>query len=39
VGGNQFEYEDQDPTIHRTYVERSAANGVQVRMDEFPVRV
>ena len=24
-GGNQIEYEDQDPTIHRTYVERCAA--------------
>ena len=38
-GGNQIEYEDQDPKIHRTYVERCAANGVQVRMDGFPVRV
>ena len=37
--GNQIEYEDQDPTIHRTYVERCASNGVKVRMDEFPVRV
>jgi mannose-6-phosphate isomerase-like protein (cupin superfamily) len=38
-GGNQIEYEDQDPTIHRTYVERCAARGVQVKMDEFNVRV
>lgn len=38
-GGNQIEYEDQDPRIHRTYVERCAANGVPVKMDAFPVRV
>ena len=38
-GGNQIEYEDQDPQIHRTYLERCAQNGVKVRMDEFPVRV
>ena len=38
-GGNQIEYEDQDPRIHRTYVERCNANGVAVRMDQFPVRV
>jgi quercetin dioxygenase-like cupin family protein len=38
-GGNQIEYQDQDPKIHRTYLERCAANGVQVKMDAFPVRV
>ena len=38
-GGNQIEYADQDPRVHRTYVERCAARGVQVKMDEFPVRV
>ena len=38
-GGNQIEYEDQDSRIHRTYVERCRANGVEVRMDQFPVRV
>jgi hypothetical protein len=38
-GGNQIEYEDQDPKIHRTYLERCAANGVKVQMDKFPVRV
>ena len=38
-GGNQIEYEDQDPKIHRSYVERCAASGVKVHMDEFPVRV
>jgi hypothetical protein len=38
-GGNQIEYQDQDPKIHRLYVERCAANGVPVKMDAFPVRV
>jgi mannose-6-phosphate isomerase-like protein (cupin superfamily) len=38
-GGNQIEYEDQDPKIHRVYLERCAANGVPVKMDAFKVRV
>ncbi len=38
-GGNQIEYQDQDPRIHRAFLERCGANGVQVKMDEFPVRV
>ncbi len=38
-GGNQIEYEDQDPKIHRTYVERCLASGVQVKMDKFVVRI
>ncbi|MDX6397793.1 MAG: hypothetical protein QOJ43_1201 [Gaiellaceae bacterium] len=38
-GGNQIEYEDQDPRVHRAFVERAEANGVQVQMDEFPVVV
>ncbi|TMI82511.1 MAG: cupin domain-containing protein [Bacillati bacterium ANGP1] len=38
-GGNQIEYEDQDPRVHRMFVERSAARGVPVRMDAFRVRV
>ncbi len=38
-GGNQIEYQDQDPRIHRTYVERCAASGIEVKMDAFPVRV
>ena len=38
-GGNQIEYEDQDPKIHRMYLERCAANGVPVKMDAFKVRV
>jgi quercetin dioxygenase-like cupin family protein len=38
-GGNQIEYEDQDPKIHRMYLERCAASGVPVKMDAFKVRV
>jgi mannose-6-phosphate isomerase-like protein (cupin superfamily) len=38
-GGNQIEYEDQDPRIHRMFTERCAANGVPVRMEAFSVRV
>src|SRR5579885_2716544 len=38
-GGNQIEYEDQGPRVHRMFVERCAARGVPVRMDAFPVRV
>ncbi len=37
-GGDQIGYEDQDPTVHRTYVDRCKANGVPVKMDEFRVR-
>jgi mannose-6-phosphate isomerase-like protein (cupin superfamily) len=37
-GGNQIEYEDQDPRIHRMFEERCAQRGVTVRMDAFPVR-
>ncbi len=38
-GGNQIEYEDQDPRVHRAFVERCAARGVTVRMDAFRIRV
>ncbi len=38
AGGNQIEYADQDPRIHRMFVERCRANGVEVRMDQFFVR-
>jgi len=38
-GGNQIEYEDQDPRIHRLFVERCAARGVPVKMETFSVRV
>jgi mannose-6-phosphate isomerase-like protein (cupin superfamily) len=34
AGGNQIEYADQDPRIHRLFVERCKANGVEVKMDE-----
>lgn len=35
AGGNQIEYADQDPRIHRLFVDRCRANGVEVKMDEF----
>lgn len=38
-GGNQIEYEDQDPRVHRTYLARCAEHGVEVKMEQFPVRV
>ena len=34
-GGAQIEYTDQDPRIHRMYLEALAKNGVQCRMGEF----
>lgn len=34
-GGNQIEYEDQDPRIHRLFLEELARNGVVCRMDAF----
>lgn len=38
-GGNQIEYEDQDPRVHCMFVERCAAREVPVRMEAFSVRV
>jgi mannose-6-phosphate isomerase-like protein (cupin superfamily) len=35
LGGDQIEYEDQDPTIHRMFVEEAGRHGVEVKMDEF----
>lgn len=35
TGGSQIEYADQDPRIHRMYVEALAKNGVSCRMGEF----
>jgi hypothetical protein len=35
LGGDQIEYEDQDATIHRTFVEEAGRRGVDVNMDEF----
>ncbi|HEY0582249.1 MAG TPA: ethanolamine ammonia lyase-activating protein, partial [Chloroflexota bacterium] len=35
LGGDQIEYEDQQPVIHRTFVEEAAKHGVTVQMDEF----
>jgi mannose-6-phosphate isomerase-like protein (cupin superfamily) len=34
-GGAQIEYTDQDPRIHRLYLEALALNGVNCRMGEF----
>ena len=34
-GGNQVEYENQDPRIHRIYLEELRKNGVESRMGEF----
>jgi hypothetical protein len=34
-GGRQITYEDQDPRIHRLYLEELAKNGVSCRMSEF----
>jgi len=33
-GGRQIEYEDQDPRIHRLYVEELGRRGIEPRMDE-----
>ncbi len=38
AGGHQIEYADQDPRIHRIFVEHCRANGVEVKMDEFFAR-
>ncbi len=34
-GGDQIEYEDQDPEIHRLFVEECGKRGVEVRMSQF----
>ena len=34
-GGAQIEYTDQDPRIHRMYLDALAKNGVACRMGEF----
>jgi mannose-6-phosphate isomerase-like protein (cupin superfamily) len=38
-GGNQIEYADQDPRVHRRFLERCAENGVEVRMSQFEIPV
>jgi hypothetical protein len=35
LGGDQIEYEDQEPTIHRMFVDEAARHGVEVHMEEF----
>ena len=34
-GGRQIEYEDQDPRIHRKWLEAIAANGVDSKMGDI----
>jgi mannose-6-phosphate isomerase-like protein (cupin superfamily) len=34
-GGNQIEYEDQDPRVHRMFLDALARNGVECRMGNF----
>jgi len=34
-GGNQIEYEDQDPRIHKIYLEELAKTGAQSKMGQF----
>jgi hypothetical protein len=34
-GGRQIDYADQDPRIHRLYLDELAKNGVHCRMSEF----
>lgn len=34
-GGNQIEYENQDPRVHRMFLDELAKNGVECRMGKF----
>jgi quercetin dioxygenase-like cupin family protein len=34
-GGDQLEYEDQHPMIHKTWLEEMAKNGISPKMDKF----
>ncbi|MDE3077490.1 MAG: hypothetical protein KGJ86_18885 [Chloroflexota bacterium] len=36
-GGRQLEYEDQDPRIHRLFIEELAKHGLKPRMDQFRI--
>ncbi len=36
-GGDQIEYEDQDPRIHRLWLEEMKKNGVTPKMDKFKI--
>ena len=39
AGGRQIEYEDQDPRIHRMYVEAAQRHGFTPKMDAFTIPV
>jgi len=39
LGGDQIEYEDQEPVIHRMFVDEAARHGVEIRMEEFVAAV
>jgi hypothetical protein len=34
-GGNQIEYRDQDPRVHRMFVDELAKTGLAAKMDQF----
>ena len=34
-GGDQIEYEDQDPRVHQMWLEEMRKNGVTPKMDKF----
>jgi hypothetical protein len=34
-GGDQIEYEDQDPRIHRIWLDEMKKNGVEPKMEKF----
>jgi hypothetical protein len=36
-GGDQVEYEDQDPRIHKIWLEEMAKNNVVPKMDKFKI--
>jgi len=38
-GGNQIEYKDQDPRVHRMFVEELAKRGLAPKMDQFAAAV
>jgi hypothetical protein len=35
LGGDQYEYDDQDPRIHKIWLDEMKKNGVQPKMDKW----